>query len=49
MKAKEIKIIVDVLVEQLKGERDFNPKMNMTDAQINDLIQDVKDEIKKLT
>ena len=49
MKAKEIKIIVDVLVEQLKGEREFNPKMNITDAQINDLVQDVIYEIKKLT
>ena len=33
----------NILVNQLKGERDFNPKMNMTDAQINDLAQDVKD------
>ena len=33
----------NTLVNQLKGERDFNPKMNMTDAQINDLAQDVKD------
>ena len=37
----------DVLLEQLKGEREFNPKMNMTDAQINDLVQDVKDEVKE--
>ena len=36
-----------VLLEQLKGEREFNPKMNMTDAQINDLVQDVKDEVKE--
>ena len=35
----------NVLIEQLKGEREFNPKMNMTDAQINDLAQDVEDEL----
>ena len=35
--------IFNTLVKQMKGERDFNPKMNMTDAQINDLAQDVKD------
>ena len=35
----------NILIEQLKGEREFNPKMNMTDAQINDLAQDVEDEL----
>tara|TARA_R110000851_G_scaffold131743_1_gene265982 strand:+ start:850 stop:1491 length:642 start_codon:yes stop_codon:yes gene_type:complete len=35
----------NVLLEQLKGEREFNPNMNMTDAQINDLVQDVDTEI----
>ena len=35
----------NTLVSQLKGERDVNPKMNITDAQINDLAQDVKDSL----
>ena len=38
----------NVLLEQLKGEREFNPKMNMTDGQINDLVQDVEDELSKM-
>ena len=37
----------NILIEQLKGEREFNPKMNMTDAQINDLAQDIVDELSK--
>tara|TARA_R110000851_G_scaffold78891_1_gene173976 strand:- start:546 stop:797 length:252 start_codon:yes stop_codon:yes gene_type:complete len=38
----------NVLLEQLKGEREFNSKMNMTDGQINDLVQDVEDELSKM-
>ena len=38
----------NVLLEQLKGEREFNFKMNMTDGQINDLVQDVEDELSKM-
>jgi hypothetical protein len=30
-----------VLLHQLECERNMNPRMNMTDAQINDLVADM--------
>ena len=39
--------LTKVLKEQLIGERVHNPNMNMTDAQINDLVADVVSEVNK--
>jgi len=36
------KSLEKALVEQLKGEREFNPKMKMTDAQIKDMVADIE-------
>ncbi len=33
------------LVDQLKGEREVNPKMKMTDAQIEDMVADIVETI----
>jgi hypothetical protein len=33
------------IISELKGEREHNPKMGLTDAQINDLVADVIDEV----
>ena len=43
-----MEILEKVLLHQLQGEREFNPKMNMTDAQINDLVADVIEQYEKL-
>lgn len=37
-----------VLQHQLECERNMNPKMNMTDAQINDLVADILSQYENL-
>jgi uncharacterized protein YpuA (DUF1002 family) len=39
--------IEEVIIDQLKGERENNPKMDMTDQQINDMVADIIEEIYK--
>ncbi len=36
-----MEILEKVLQHQLESERELNPRMNMTDAQINDLVADM--------
>jgi hypothetical protein len=43
-----MELLKKVLFHQLAGERAFNPKMNMTDAQILDLVADIISEYEKL-
>lgn len=43
-----MEILEKVLLHQLQGEREFNIRMNMTDAQINDLVADVIEQYEKL-
>ena len=44
MKRKKLKKLI---VHELKGEKIFNPKMNMTIGQIHDLAVDLSGTIKK--
>jgi hypothetical protein len=43
-----MELLEKVLLHQLHGEREFNIRMNMTDAQINDLVADVIEQYEKL-
>ena len=35
-----------ILIEQINGEREVNPYMQMKDEQINDMIEDIIQEYK---
>jgi hypothetical protein len=37
-----------IIKNHLIGEREFNPNMNMTDQQINDLVVDVVGELTEI-
>jgi len=43
-----MELLKNLLKHQLEGEREFNPKMNMTDGQINDLVADIIQQYEKL-
>ena len=43
-----MEILEKVLQHQLESERELNPRMNMTAAQINDLVADILSQYEKL-
>ena len=43
-----MEVLKKVLLHQLECERNMNPKMNMTDAQINDLVADILSQYENL-
>lgn len=44
-----MKNFIEIIVDELKGEREHNPAMQMTNAQIHDLAADLNEKIAKLS
>tara|TARA_E500000331_G_scaffold245676_1_gene236086 strand:+ start:182 stop:340 length:159 start_codon:yes stop_codon:yes gene_type:complete len=46
LKTKTMEQLRKILIEQIYGEREVNPYMQMKDEQINDMIEDIIQEYK---